>query len=50
MAGLKGEAAIVGIVELAPERKPTRPPRFTIEQWASLSKSALDDAGIGPRS
>jgi acetyl-CoA C-acetyltransferase len=47
MAGLKGEAAIVGIVELAPERKPTRPPRFTIEQWASLSKSALDDAGIG---
>ena len=48
--GLRGEAAIVGFVELAPERKPTRPPMFTIEQYAMLAKSALDDAGLDPRS
>ena len=48
--GLRGEAAIVGFVELAPERKPTRPPMFTLEQWARLAKSAIDDAGLHPRS
>ncbi len=46
MAGLAGTAAIAGIVELAPERKPTRPPSFTIEQFARLSKAVLDDAGF----
>jgi acetyl-CoA C-acetyltransferase len=46
--GLRGEAAIVGIAELRPERKPQREPRFTIEQWALLSKQALDDAGLRP--
>src|SRR5690349_13947408 len=46
MAGLRGEAAIVGFVELSPERKPTRPPMFTIEQYARLAKAALDDAGL----
>jgi acetyl-CoA C-acetyltransferase len=46
MAGLSGEAAIVGFVELAPERKPVRPARFSIEQWAMLARDALDDAGI----
>ena len=44
--GLRGEAAIVGVAELAPERKPTRPARFTIEQYALLAKQALDDAGL----
>jgi acetyl-CoA C-acetyltransferase len=46
MAGLSGEAAIVGFVELAPERKPIRPARFSLEQWAMLAREALDDAGI----
>jgi acetyl-CoA C-acetyltransferase len=44
--GLRGDAAIVGIAELKPERKPTRPPAFSIEQWSRLSKLALDDAGL----
>jgi acetyl-CoA acetyltransferase len=44
--GLRGDAAIVGFVELKPERKPTRPARFSIEQWASLARGALLDAGI----
>ena len=44
--GLRGEAAIVGIAELAPQRKPDRPARFTIEQYALLAKAALDDAGL----
>ena len=44
--GLDGRAAIVGLVELAPERKPLRPLRFTIEQYALLAKAALDDAGL----
>ena len=43
---LSGEAAIVGFVELPPQRKPTRPPMFTLDQYASLAKAALDDAGI----
>ena len=46
MTGLRGEAAIVGFVELPPERKPTRPSMFTIEQYARLAKAALDDAGL----
>jgi acetyl-CoA C-acetyltransferase len=46
VSGLRGEAAIVGFVELAPERKLSRPPAFTIEQWARLAKAALDDAGL----
>lgn len=44
--GLRGEAAIVGFVEWKPERRSTRAPRFTIEQWAQLAKEALDDAGV----
>ena len=46
MAGLKGEAAIAGLVELPPQRKPAREPSFTIEQWARLSRQLLDDAGL----
>jgi acetyl-CoA C-acetyltransferase len=44
--GLRGEAAIVGLVELSPERKPTRTPATSLEQWAGLAKAALDDAGL----
>lgn len=44
--GLKGEAAILGYVELPPERKRTREQTFTLQQWARLSKAALDDAGL----
>jgi acetyl-CoA acetyltransferase len=44
--GLKGDAAIVGIAEHAPERKPTAPAKFTIEQWADLAALALEDAGL----
>jgi len=46
VSGLRGEAAIVGFMELAPQRKPTRPPAFAIEQWASLAAAALADAGL----
>jgi acetyl-CoA C-acetyltransferase len=45
-SGLRGEAAIVGIAEWTPQRRSTREPKFTIEQWALLSKEALDDAGL----
>jgi acetyl-CoA C-acetyltransferase len=48
--GLKGEAAIVGYVEWKPERRRARPPEFTIEQWARLTKGALDDAGVSVES
>ena len=45
--GLRGEAAIVGYVELPPERmnKATSAP-FAIEQWAELGAAAVDDAGL----
>lgn len=48
--GLNGEAAIVGIAELKPERRVKRAPMFTLDQWAELAKLALDDAGIDPSS
>jgi acetyl-CoA C-acetyltransferase len=44
--GLRGDAAIVGIAELKPERRPQGPFKLTLEQWADLAKMALDDAGI----
>ena len=45
--GLQGEAAIVGYVELPPERMSTASPApFTLEQWALLAAAALDDAGL----
>lgn len=47
--GLQGNAAIVGVAEYKPERKPTREPAFSIEQWADLARIALDDAGIDAR-
>lgn len=49
--GLRGDAAIVGYVELPPERmsKAGQAP-FTLEQWAELSAAALDDAGLSAES
>src|SRR5262245_53616915 len=45
--GLRGEAAIVGYVELPPERLSSASPApFTLEQWAELSAAALEDAGL----
>jgi acetyl-CoA acetyltransferase len=45
--GLRGEAAIVGYVELPPERlNKASPAPFVLEQWADLSAAALDDAGL----
>lgn len=45
--GLRGEAAIVGVAELTPEKRPERR-QFTIEQWADLTRLALEDAAIDP--
>jgi acetyl-CoA acetyltransferase len=45
--GLRGESAIVGYVELPPERmNKAAPGPFTLEQWAELSAAALEDAGV----
>ena len=44
--GLRGEAAIVGYAEYPHERKYTGSRRFTIEQWADLTRLALEDAGL----
>ena len=48
MSGLRGEAAIVGIAEWRAERRPSSGPMFTLEQWARLTREALDDAGLRP--
>jgi acetyl-CoA acetyltransferase len=44
--GLEGNAAIVGVADWKPERKPEGPPQFMLEQWAELARVALADAGI----
>ncbi|KHO20160.1 transporter [Mycolicibacterium setense] len=45
--GLQGDAAIVGYVELPPERmSKASPAPFTLEQWALLAAAALEDAGL----
>lgn len=45
--GLQGDAAIVGYVELPPERmNKASPAPFTLEQWALLAAAALEDAGL----
>jgi acetyl-CoA C-acetyltransferase len=46
MTGLRGEAAIIGIAELPAERKQTRPPSFTLDQYALLAKMVIADAGV----
>lgn len=48
MTGLRGEAAIVGIAELPAQRRPTRAPLFTLDQYAVLAKLAIEDAGVDP--
>ncbi|ORW97698.1 transporter [Mycobacterium sp. IEC1808] len=48
MTGLRGEAAIIGIAELPAERRPTGPPRFTLDQYALLAKLVIEDAGVDP--
>ncbi|MGV0850754.1 thiolase family protein [Mycolicibacterium phlei] len=45
--GLRGDAAIVGYVELPPERlSKAGPAPFILEQWADLAAAALEDAGL----
>lgn len=44
--GLKGNAAVVGFAEYAPERRYTGERKFTTEQWLDLAALALDDAGL----
>ncbi|KUI27925.1 transporter [Mycobacterium sp. IS-1496] len=45
--GLRGDAAIVGYVELPPERlNKAGPAPFLLEQWAELGAAALEDAGL----
>jgi acetyl-CoA acetyltransferase len=47
MAGLVGEAFVVGISEYPPARRFSAEPALTtLEQWADLAALALDDAGI----
>jgi acetyl-CoA acetyltransferase len=46
LTGLRGEAAIIGIAELPAERKQTRPPSFTLDQYALLAKMVVNDAGV----
>lgn len=49
--GLRGEAAIVGYVELPPERMTKAGPApFMLEQWAELGAAALQDAGLSGNS
>jgi len=48
VTGLRGEAAIIGIAELPAERHPIRPPSFTLDQYAALAKSVIEDAGVDP--
>ncbi len=45
MAGLRGDAAIVGIAEFAPVRKPDRT-WMGMEAYAELGRLALEDAGM----
>ena len=44
--GLRGEAAIVGVADLAPERRFSGRPTPMLEQWAELARLALADAEI----
>ena len=46
MAGLRGEAAIIGVAELPAQRKQTRPELFTIDQYAALAALVTSDAGV----
>jgi acetyl-CoA C-acetyltransferase len=48
LTGLRGEAAIVGIAELAAERRQSAAPSFTLDQYALLAKMVIEDAGVDP--
>ncbi|MGA9357710.1 MAG: thiolase family protein [Mycobacterium sp.] len=48
MTGLRGEAAIIGFAELPAERRQSRPPSFTLDQYALLAKLVIEDAGVEP--
>jgi len=49
--GLRGDAAIVGYVELPPERlNKAAPAPFILEQWADLAAAALEDARLSGQS
>ena len=48
VTGLRGEAAIIGIAELPAERRQSRPPSFTLDQYALLAKLVIEDAGVDP--
>ena len=45
MRGLRGEAAIVGVAEFAPTRKPEKL-WMGLEAYSELARMALDDAGL----
>src|SRR5512139_3049685 len=45
MPGLRGEAAIVGVAEFAPSRKPEKL-WMGLEAYSELARMALDDAGL----
>lgn len=47
--GLRGDAAIVGIAEYPHRRRYDGPRKFTLTQWAELTRMALDDAGLAAR-
>ena len=44
--GLRGDAAIVGFAEWPHVRRYTDEKQFTIDQWAELTRLALEDAGL----
>src|SRR6202000_2889555 len=44
----RADAAIVGIAESPAEKRPTRPPLFTLDQYALLAKMVVEDAGVDP--
>lgn len=46
MTGLRGDAAIAGLVELPAVRRPTDASPMTLEQYARLASRVLDDAGL----
>ena len=45
---LEGQAAIVGYFEYPHIRRFTGEKRFTLSQWADLTRRSLDDAGLEP--
>ncbi|WP_072801676.1 thiolase family protein [Rhodococcoides yunnanense] len=46
MTGLRGDAAVVGFVELPAQRHPVDKNLFGLEQWSVLAAAALEDAGL----